>query len=185
MEILFEKEVCNYLRLPSIPLKEWDGKSPFDSGVAVVELINGDKAYAVASFDPEEDEEVQIKKVFAISPFTTVENVYIVPNYMETDMTDADLDNESKEKAEEIIKEAEALTEEEEEEEPLYSAPKNEYIFPDITSDEEGIAFIAAYNKQNNIRGQVPTKHETIVMRLAVIHNEMNNKEIRRKGRKK
>ena len=184
MTVQFEQEVCKYLGLPSIPKKEWDGKTAFDKGVAVVDLFSGGSAYAVASFDPETDESIRIKKVFGSEPFTPTKQVYLVPDYMETDMTDADLDSESKKKAEEIIKETEALTAEEEEE-PLYSAPKNEYIFPEITSDEQAIAYIAAYNKQNKIRGQVPTNHETIIMRLAVIHNEVNNKNNKTNGKKK
>ena len=36
--IEFEKEVIKYLNIPSIPKKEWDGKSSFSKGVALLEL---------------------------------------------------------------------------------------------------------------------------------------------------
>ena len=54
--IQFEKEVLGYLNIPSVPLKKFDGKS-FKDGVAVVELRSGSEAYAVATFDEENDKE--------------------------------------------------------------------------------------------------------------------------------
>ena len=46
-----EKELLSFLDLPSIPRKEWDGKTEFDKGVAVVSLYGGYEAYAIASFN--------------------------------------------------------------------------------------------------------------------------------------
>ena len=51
MEILFEKEICSFLEIPSVPLKEWNKKDSFKFGVAVTNLIMERQAYAVCSYD--------------------------------------------------------------------------------------------------------------------------------------
>ena len=51
--IQFEKEVLEYLNIPSIPKKEFDGKAAFSKGVAVVETIGKQEAFAIACFNPE------------------------------------------------------------------------------------------------------------------------------------
>ena len=170
----FEKEVLAYLDLPAIPKKEWDGQSQFDKGVAVVALSAGGEGYAVASFNPEKgDTAPSIKKVFGSEPFNKIVRIYLVPDYMEKDMENADLDDESKKKAEEIINEA---TEIENDGAELETPPptENEYMFDFIHNDEEAVAYIEAYNKKNKIAGRVPKKHDAIIMRLAVIHAEEN-----------
>ena len=50
----------------------------------------------------------------------------------------------------------------------------NPYFFDFIHNDDEAIAFIESWNKKNKIHGNVPKKHETILMRLAVIYSESN-----------
>ena len=50
--------------------------------------------------------------------------------------------------------------------------PENEYCFDYIHNDEEAIAFIEAYNRENNIKGAIPKKHESIIARLTVIYAE-------------
>lgn len=175
--IKFEKEVCEHLNLPAIPKKAWDGESAFDKGVAVIATKTGIEAYAVASFNPEKDTKPTIKKVFGSEPFTKVLRVYLVPDYMETDVTDADLDDESKKKAEEILKEATEIENEGTEiETPANLDGDNEYLFDFIHNDEEAIAYIEAYNKQNKIGGQTPKKHDTIIMRLLAIKSELDAK---------
>ena len=173
--IQFEREIIDYLRLPSIPLKEWDGKSSFKNCVAVVFLSTGYEAYAVASFDAENDDEPRIMKVFSQEPFTQILRVYIVPQYMDVDdIKDADLDDESKKRAEELAKEAKEIEDEGAQEE--VKEPENEYWFGHIHSDEEAASYIAAYNKTNKIKGRVPKTHEGLVMRLSVIYAETNKK---------
>lgn len=44
-------------------------------------------------------------------------------------------------------------------------------------SDEEAMAFIEAYNKKNKINARVPQKHDSILMRLAVIYADENKKK--------
>lgn len=170
MIIRFEKEVCDFLKLPSIPIKEWDGKSAFEKGVAVINMAYDEKGYAVAKFNPEKDEKPAIVKVFSSDMFFDVEKVFIVPDYMETNVEHADLDDESKKKAEELAKEAEEIENEGAGEE--MQLPENPYLFDNITNDEEAIAFITAYNQKNGIKGAVPKKHETILNRLLVIYSE-------------
>ena len=168
MGIRFEKEVCQYLSLPSIPLKEWNGKSSFKYGVAVTKLLLGDLAYAVCTFNADTDKEPRIKKVFAEERFSGIDKIFVVPSYMDTkDIENADLDEQSKEAAERLAQETEELAE----------TPENEYFFDHIHNDDEAIAFITAYNRDNNIRGAVPSKHETLLMRLGVIFNDMKKKQ--------
>ena len=174
----FEKEVCQYLSLPSIPLKEWNGKTSFKEGVAITKLLLGDLAYAVCTFNADTDKEPRIKKVFAEERFSGIDKIFVVPSYMDTkDIENADLDEQSKEAAERLAQETEELTETPDETDELTETPdETEYFFDHIHNDDEAIAFITAYNRDNNIRGAVPSKHETIVMRLGVIYNELQKK---------
>lgn len=181
--IRFEKEICEFLKLPSIPKKAWDKETPFDKGVAIVKMAFDQKGYAVARFDINKDKEPNIIKVFASEPFYGIEEIFVVPDYMETDIKEADLDDESKKKAEELAKQAEEI--ENDGANDVVEQPENEYYFDNITNDEEASAFIAAYNQKNNIKGAVPKRHDTIVMRLAVIYADMQkasgSKEIEEK----
>lgn len=173
--VFFEKEVCEALRLPSIPKKKWDGKSSFNRCVAVVKTVSDSEVYAIASFDAEKEKEPRIVKVFSQEPFNKVGDIFIVPQYMDVeDVKDADLDEESKKRAEELLKEAKEIEDEGVEEE--VKEPENEYYFDHIHTDEEAAAFIASYNKTNRLRARVPKTHEGLIMRLSVIYAESNNK---------
>lgn len=77
--IQFEQEVIKALGLPSIPKKEWDGKSSFDKGVAVLNMRDEREAYGVCSFDAQTDKSPRIVKVFGIEPFASVGKVFVVP----------------------------------------------------------------------------------------------------------
>lgn len=176
--ILFEKEVCAFLDLPSIPKKLHDNKSGFAKGVAVVRLRSGYDAYAVASFDPEKNEKPIINKVFCGEQFTEIIRIYVVPDYMDVEnIKNADLDDESKKKAEEIINEAKEIEEDGAELESPLTNNENPYFFDHIHNDEEAIAFIESWNKKNKIHGNTPKKHDTILMRLAVIYSELNKSD--------
>ena len=173
--VYFEKEVIKFLGLPSIPKKEHDGKTPFDKGVAILKQVDGSEAYASCSFNPERgDKEPRITKVFGSIPFNGIKSVFVVPNYMakEEDVDNMDLDAESKKKAKEILKEAEELENDGTEEDNELKSPKNEYYFDHITNDEEAKAFIRSYNSCNHIKGKIPSTHDGIVMRLAVIFSD-------------
>lgn len=170
--ILFENEICKELGLPAIPKKEWDGESPFDKGVGIVKTTFGDKAYAVVRFDVEKEQEPNVVKVFSSAPFVGIEKVFIVPSYMETEVKDADLDEESKKKAEELANQAEEM-ENEDDGDKITEPQENPYFFDHIHNDEEAIAFIESYNKENKIGGRVPKSHDTILMRLSVIYADL------------
>ena len=181
-KILFEKEVCDYLNIPSIPLKEWNQEDSFKDGVAVTSLTLGRQAYAVCSFDKDNDHEPRIKKVFAQEPFGGIEKVFVVPSYMNTgDIEQADLDEQSKEAAKRLEEEARVLIEQNSEDKSEMFVPKNEYFFDHIHNDDEAIAFITAYNRDNGIKGAIPTKHDTLVMRLGVIYSDIAKKNKKQK----
>lgn len=183
--IRYEKEVCEYLNLPSIPKKQWDEKKPFKCGVAVVVMRGGEEAYAVAVCD--EEVVARIKKTFTIEPFYEIKAIFVVPDYMNIDVDDMDLDDASKEKARAIVEEANDL---ENEGVAPVAMPTHEYYFEHIHDDEEAIAFIKSYNKQNGIKeNTLPKTHEGILMRLSVIYVENNEvkqpRTPKRGGRKK
>ena len=174
-KILFENDVCEYLKIPSVPKKEFDGKTSFKDGVAVIKLSTGDLAYATCTFNAETDKEPRIKKVFTQVMFTCVERVFVVPTYMNTgDIESADLDEQSKEAAQRLADEANELTNIGEKDE--IELPKNEWVFDEIHNKEEAIAWIKSYNQTNKIRGRVPEDEETLKLRLLAIQSELKNK---------
>jgi hypothetical protein len=174
----FEKEVIAYLNIPSIPKKEWNQQDSFKDGVAVVGLSLGRTAYAVCTFDKETDKEPRIKKVFGIEPFTSIEKVFVVPSYMDNDTTNADLDSESKKRAEQLAAEAQELENKGVVDEAVENANKlPEWIFDEIHNKEEAIAWLKQYNVRNKIKkGKVPTNEETIKMRLYNIYMSQKNR---------
>ena len=168
--ISFEKEVCSYLNIPSLPKKEWDGKSSFKNAVATIKLGGSRLAYAVASYDEAKDDAPRVVKSFMTEPFYGIDKIFVVPSYMDTDVDKMDLDEQSKKAAEDLKKEADELENQGADE--TMEVPENEYCFDHIHNDEEAIAFIEAYNRENNIKGAIPKKHESIIARLTVIYAE-------------
>ena len=166
-----EEEILDYLDLPSLPKRAWDGKSSFDKGVAKIGLRSGYEAYAVVTFDSEVDAKPRVIKAFVSEPFVNVGEIYVVPSYMATDLDDADLDEQSKKKAQEIVMEAKAI-------ENLgvenVEVPTSEWVFPEIKTKDEAIAWLRAYNTKHRIKGKVPTNPETIKVRLYAIQQEIN-----------
>jgi hypothetical protein len=175
--IEFEKEIIAYLNIPSIPKKEWNGKDSFQYGVAILNLATNRQAYAVCSFDKETDSKPRIRKVFCVEPFNGIDKVLVVPSYMDNDTTDADLDSESKKRAEQLAAEAEELENKGTVEEAVENANKlPEWIFDEIHNMSEAQAWLKQYNIRNGIKkGKVPTNEETIKMRLYNIY--MSNKK--------
>lgn len=179
-KILFEEEVLNKLKLPSIPLKKWNGKDSFKEGVAVTELQSGSSAYAVATFDSETDEKPRIKKVFTLEPFFSIKDIFVVPAYMDSvdDVDDMDLDKESKEAALRLAEEAQELEEDGVESDKMKEMKElPEWVFDNVHNAEEAAAFIKSYNKQNNIRGgRLPQNEEGLKLRLLTIYEELKKK---------
>lgn len=168
--ISFEKEVCSYLNIPSLPKKEWDGKSSFKNAVATIKLGGSRLAYAVASYDEAKDDAPRVVKSFMTEPFYGIDKIFVVPSYMDTDVDKMDLDEQSKKAADDLKKEADEL--ENKGADDTMEVPENEYCFDYIHNDDEAIAFIEAYNRENNIKGAIPKKHESIIARLTVIYAE-------------
>jgi hypothetical protein len=175
--IEFEKEVIEYLNLPSLPKKEWNQQDSFKDGVAIVGLSLGRLAYAVCTFDKDKDREPRIKKVFGIEPFTSIEKIFVVPAYMDNDTSDADLDAESKKRAEQLAEEAKELENAGTVDESIEKANLlPEWIFDEIHNREEAMAWLKQYNIRNKIKkGKVPTNEETIKMRLYNIYMSQKN----------
>ena len=175
--IEFEKEVVEYLNIPNIPKKEWNQQDSFQDGVAVVCLSLGRQAYAVCTFNKDEDREPRIKKVFCIEPFTSIEKIFVVPAYMDNDTSDADLDSESKKRAEQLAEEAKELENQGTVDEAIEDANKlPEWIFPEIQNIEQAQAYLREYNRMNRIKkGKIPTNEETIKMRLYNIYMSQKN----------
>ena len=179
-KILFEEEVLDKLKLPSIPIKKWNGKDSFKEGVAVITLMSGYLAYAVASFNAEEDKEPRITKVFTLEPFSGVNEIFVVPSYMDSveDVADMDLDNESKEAALRLAEEAQELEEDGVESEAMKEMKElPEWVFDNVHNADEATAFIKNYNSQNKIRGsRIPKDEEALKLRLLAIHEEIKKK---------
>lgn len=178
-KISFEKEVLQYLNLPSVPKKKWNGKDSFKEGVAVISMRDESKSYAVAAFDAEKDESPRIRKVFSQEPFVGVGDIFVVPSYMDTveDVQDMDLDKESKEAALRLAEEAKELEDEGVESEGMKEMKAlPEWVFDEVHNLDEGIAYIKAFNQKNKIKGKVPSKEEAVKLRLLTIYNEISNK---------
>ena len=176
--IQFEQEVLRYLDLPKIPIKKWDGESAFKKGVAVLSLRDGREVYGVCSFDPDNgDKKPNIVKVFGIEPFASVGDIFVVPAYMSTEeeIKDMDLDDESKKKAENILKEAREMENEgTNDENPMENLP--EWIFPEINSKDEAVAWLRNFQSRNKQKGRIPTTDENIKLRLYSIYTELHKK---------
>lgn len=178
METLFEKEVIKHLNLPSIPKKEWDGKSSFSKGVALISLHGEREAYAVASFDANVDKTPNIVKVFGIEPFVGIKKVFVVPSYMTTEeeIKDMDLDEQSKKKVREVLNEAKEIENEgTKEENPIEKLP--EWIFPEIENKEQAVAWLKNFQSRNKQKGRIPTTEENIKLRLFSIYSELQKKQ--------
>ena len=177
--IEFEKEVIAYLNLPSIPKKEWNQQDSFQNGVAIVSLSLGRQAYAVCTFDTNTDREPRITKVFGIEPFVSIDKVFVVPAYMGNNIAETDLDDESKKRAEQLVAEAQELENKGVVDEAVQEADKlPEWIFDEIHSREEAMAWLKNYNIRNGIRkGKIPTNDETIKMRLYNIYMSNKNRK--------
>ena len=175
--IEFEKDVCKFLGIPSIPKKEHDGKSSFQKGVALLELSGAREAYAVASFDADKDKKPNIVKVFGIEPFVSIKQIFVVPTYMTTEdeIKDMDLDEQSKKKVQQVLNEAKEIENEgTEEENPMKNLP--EWIFEEIHSKDEAVAWLRNFQSRNKQKGRIPTTEENIKLRLYSIYTELQNK---------
>ena len=171
-----EKEILDFLHLPSIPKKQWDGKSSFKTGVAVLDGPFKKQTYGVVCYDADKDKKPRVTKVFSDEPYMGIADIFVVPAYMDEDTSHWDVSEESKKAAEEIkeeVKEMEGVGSDNEE-----ALPSNEWVFPEIHNKEEAEAWLRNYNlKTHNKRNRIPTNEETLKMRLLAIYSEMNKKQ--------
>lgn len=176
--VAFEKEVLEYLNIPSIPKKEFDGKSSFLKGVALLDLRGEREAYAIASFDADKDKYPRIVKVFGIEPFASIKKIFVVPAYMSTEeeIKDMDLDEQSKKKVQQVLDEAKEIENEgTKDENPMANLP--EWIFEEIHSKDEAIAWLRNFQSRNKQKGRIPTTDENIKLRLFSIYSELQKKQ--------
>ena len=159
--------------------EEWNGKDSFENGIAIVNVRSGRKSYAVCSFNSETDSKPKIKKVFGVEPFLGIEKVFVVPAYMDNDVSDADLDEQSKKKAEQLAEEARELENEGTIDEAIEDANNlPEWIFPEIQDVEQAKAYLREYNRANGIKkGKIPSSEETIKIRLYNIYMSNRNRK--------
>lgn len=177
--IAFEKEIIQHLSLPSIPKKQWDGKSSFKYGVAVTCLGSNIEAYAVCTFDADKDKMPRVIKSFASEQFYGISHIYPVPSFMDVDVASMDLDEASREAAERLAQEAKELVAEESGEDNETEREMNalpEWVFDNIHNIEEAQAFVQSWNAKNKIKGRVPQNEETLKLRLLTIYNTMKEK---------
>lgn len=168
-DIKFEKEICAMLEIPCCPKKEWDNKTPFERGVALLRDITGTEMYAVCTYNPEIYKKVRITKVFGSIPFSEILSVYPIPAYMEDDITKMDLDESSKEAMEDLLREKAEITNKDVE---VPNKEIYEWGYSFITNKQEAIAFL----KTKNVRGKIPTNEEVLKAKLKVMFNKENNK---------
>jgi len=164
-EIRYIKEMKEYLNIPSCPKKEWDGKSHFDKGVAVISLTVSGVAYAVCSYS-EKDNKPHITKVFCLEPFTDIKKIYPVPAYLDTNVDKMDFDDDdSKEAMRDLIDASQTINGEGTEKKIDI---KYEWIFPEIHSAEEAIAFIKSKGGKYS-KGALPKSEDKLKARLLLI----------------
>ena len=92
------------------------------------------------------------------------------------DVKNMDLDDESKQKAMDMLKEAEELENEGIKSDMPSIDNLSEWIFEEIKNKEEALAWLRRYNKKNRIKGTLPKTDETIKLRLYSIYMELNKK---------
>ena len=176
-----EQEVIKYLNLPSLPKKQWDGKTSFKLGIAVAVGHDDSENYVLMSYDSEVDKEPRVTKVFSLIPFSRIDKsrILVIPSYMDTNVDDMDLDEGSKKAAQAVINEAVELENEGVEQAKINidNEGEGEYFFKEITNDTEAQAYIRAYNKKHNLNTSIPVTHEDIVTRLAVIWKDAEHKK--------
>lgn len=173
MNINYKEKLLDFLKIPAIPKKEWDKRSYFNKGVAIIESIVGSRSYAVCCYS-ESSERPYITKVFDTEPFKCILSIYPVPDYMDNDVDKFDLDENSLDAIADLLEErdieigADAKDDDSDED--------NEWVYPFIHSREEAIAYLRSQGG-NNAKGlHLIKSDETIKMRLLINKEEQNRK---------
>ena len=94
----------------------------------------------------------------------------------EEEIKDMDLDEQSKKKVQQVLDEAKEMENEgTKDENPIANLP--EWIFPEINSKEEAVAWLKNFQSRNKQKGRIPTTDENIKLRLFSIYSEMQKKQ--------
>ena len=165
-----EKKILEYLKIPSLPAKKWNGKDSFLQGLAIVRRITGEEDYAICSFNSETDERVRIIKDFGIIPFTEIIDVFTVPDYMNDDISKMNLDEESKDAMKQLLDEKKEIVNGKVEETIISS----EWGYEFIHNKQEAIAYL----KSKQIKGRISNSEEVLKAKLReMFHKEQKKKK--------
>lgn len=175
----FYDETIDLLRIPSIPKKEWDGKTPFDRGMAQITTMLGSKEYAVCSFDPKKGDTLRVVKRFGGLQFTAVDKVWPVPDYMDDDIGKMEFDNEeSMTSMSVILQEKEQMVNADADDED----EGGEWGYPIIHTMKQAVAYLRAKRPKDGI----PSDPEVLKAKLKAMYNaERNNKSHKKYGKGK
>ena len=159
------------LGIPKCPKKKWDDESSFDNGIAVITRLTGSEDYAVCSYNKETDQSVRIIKDFGAEPFVGIVAVYPIPAYMDDNIEKMDIDDESREAMEDLLREKEEIINKDVEKPKV---EEYEWGYDFIHNKQEAVAFL----KTKKLKGNLPTKDEVIKAKLRVMYrNEQKNKK--------
>jgi hypothetical protein len=87
-----------------------------------------------------------------------------------------DLDEQSKKKVQQVLDEAKEIENEgTKDENPMANLP--EWIFSEIHSKEEAVAWLKNFQSRNKQKGRIPTTEENIKLRLFSIYSELQKKQ--------
>ena len=159
------------LGIPKCPKKKWDNESSFDSGIAIVRRITGSEHCAICTFNSTTDSGVRIIKDFGAEPFVGIVAVYPIPAYMDDNIEKMDIDDESREAMEDLLREKEEIINKDVEKPKI---EEYEWGYDFIHNKQEAVAFL----KTKKLKGNLPTKDEVIKAKLRVMYrNEQKNKK--------
>ena len=97
---------------------------------------------------------------------------------MDTDVTNMDLDEESKEAALRMVQEGDEIIQEDTSDDDMSEMERlPEWVFPEITNKEEAKAWLQQYNSSNRIKGRIPNNDETLKLRLMNIYYANKDKK--------
>jgi len=175
----FYDETIDMLRIPSIPKKEWDGKSPFDRGIAQITTMFGSREYAICSFNPERDDKPRIVKIFGGLRFTSVDKIWPIPDYMDDDIRKMEFaDEESRTSMSVMLQEKEQMVNANAKDED----GGGEWGYPIIHTTKQAVAYLKAKHPKDGI----PSDPEVLKAKLKAMYNaERHNKSHKKYGKGK
>lgn len=171
--INYEKEALDYLQLPKMLKNQWDKKTHFDDGIAIVKTMTGQFNCAICRY-AEKDDKPMIKKVFCGEPFGEIVEIYPMPKYMESDISKmAFEDSESEEAMKALIQERDEKIHEGVEKE-VDELDNLEWHTSSVHNREEAMAWL----RGKGIKGAMPKSDAALKMKIySVLMNEKIEKK--------